>query len=179
MERACAVSRRLPAVASLASCTWPLGTRIVPPSWSSYGILASLSFWTMAASSSLLRPENATALSGPLPTVVTTNSSPPRAARTAMRPISWPRLRPAHTRWTGAITGLRASIYRPDLNAHPHDFGVAVDQLVSDLDRPGEAQAGLFGGEHDLVNVDRVTFCERQRRRVGLRRELVQGAYGL
>src|SRR5439155_22767175 len=65
------------------------------------------------------------------------------------------------------------------LDRHPHDFGVGVDQLVAHLNGHREAEAGLLSVEHDLVDIDRVAFGERQRRCVSPRAELVEGADGV
>src|ERR1700736_6436367 len=134
---------------------------MVPPSTSSYGILASLSFMTTAASSSVLNCEKATALSEPWPTVLTTITSPISAAATTPRPIRWMLLSPRQTRRRGWSMGCRLSIcvYR-FLDTHPHDFCVGVDQLVTDLKGHRKAETRLFGIEHHLVQVDRFSLGE-------------------
>src|SRR5712691_9014267 len=116
---------------------------MMPPSPSSYGILASLSLVTMAAMSSVLSPENATAVSAPWPIVLTKNSSTTRAAPTTPKPMRWARLRPDQMRWMGWSTGCRVSmaeVSSQKSDAHPHDFLVGVDQLVADLKRHREAE---------------------------------------
>src|SRR5579859_5538755 len=135
----------------------------------------------MAAMSSVLSPEKAMALSAPWPTVLTMNTSPMRATAAMPRPIRWMRVSPAPTRWSAWRKGWRLSIDPAPggLDAHAHDFGVGIDQLVADLKRYREAETGLFRIEHHLMDVDRLPFGQGQGRRVGLAAQVAQGADGV